>query len=802
MPGVATFDLRELLHRVFGHDDFRPHQQDVCESAAAGRDVLLVMPTGAGKSLCYQVPALARGGTALVISPLIALIEDQAQKLAGLGLRVARIHSGLPREDSRQACRDYLAGQLDFLFIAPERMRVPGFPEMLAKRKPALVAIDEAHCISQWGHDFRPDYRTLGQHLQALRPAPIIALTATATPAVQRDIVAQLSLQDPAIFITGFRRTNLAVEVHELSKPQREEYTLKRLLPEEARPAIVYAASRKQAEELAGKLGGKFPTAAYHAGLTPDVRERVQRAFLTGKLDVVVATVAFGMGVDKADVRTVVHVALPGSVEAYYQEIGRAGRDGRPSRTVLLYNFADRKLQEFFLERNYPPKDDLTRVASLLRDEFREVDELQRRAKLDRETLDRVIEKLVAQGVAVTDMSGAVRATGERGWQTGYDAQVAFRREQIDRMMAFAEGTGCRMGALVRHFGERVDGNVACGICDLCKPTTEGNGAMRTPSIHEREDLRRILQTVANRSSSSGKLFTELNITKDRSEFERMLDGLARAALVAISTDTFRNPEGRDISYKKVTVTHEGRTPDDATLATVFLRGVEGGASSGKKQKKQTSEAAVKLTPAQERLEEELRVWRKAEAAQLGKPAFFLFSDAVLRSIAAVAPKTISALGAVSGVGQGKLDAYGADVTAICRGEKKNVVADKGREPAKGSRVVVAPLGERSPAPKTTAVPKPSADQAPRHRPVILKQTHAESALTTSQEELVGKLQDWRASQARTAGLPQFLIFSDSVLRGIAQSEASSLSELETVSGFGREKVERYGAAVLNVCRG
>ena len=394
---IAPETLSELLQRVFGHRKFRAHQREVCEAAASGRDVLLVMPTGAGKSLCYQLPAMARGGTALVISPLIALMDDQAGKLSALGLRVARVHSGLSRDDARQACRDYLAGELDFLFIAPERMRVPGFPEMLARRKPSLVAIDEAHCISAWGHDFRPDYRTLGSHLPALRPAPIIALTATATPTVQKDIAKQLGLKDPAVFITGFRRENLAVEAMELSKPQRAEFTAKLLAATSARPAIVYAASRKSAEELAERLNRDFTARAYHAGLEPGVRERVQREFLAGKIDVVVATVAFGMGVDKADVRTVVHVALPGSVEAFYQEIGRAGRDGLPSRTVLLYSFADRKTQEFFLEKNYPPVSDLEQVAGVLGEEFVDPETLQRalgkkKIAMDKESLDRAIE--------------------------------------------------------------------------------------------------------------------------------------------------------------------------------------------------------------------------------------------------------------------------------------------------------------------------------------------------------------------------------------------------------------------------
>src|SRR5271168_3773486 len=392
----ANSGLLELLHRNFGFAAFRANQEEVCRAAIDGRDVLLVMPTDAGKSLCYQLPAIARGGTTLVVSPLIALMEDQVAKLAGQGLRVARIHSGRDRAESRQACVEYLDGTLQFLFIAPERLRVPGFAEMLARRKPALIAIDEAHCISAWGHDFRPDYRTLGDYLPSLRPAPVIALTATATPTVQKDIIAQLKLTKPELFIHGFRRHNLAIEVVELSKPRRNDFTAKLLKEKSNRPAIVYAPSRKAAEELAATLGGS--AAAYHAGLDPGTRERVQRNFLDGKLEVVVATIAFGMGIDKADVRTVVHTALPGSVEQYYQEIGRAGRDGQPSRTVLLHSFADRKMHDFFLERDYPAITELTRVAALLTDDYQMPDLLRQRLKMDEETFNRAVEKLIAQG--------------------------------------------------------------------------------------------------------------------------------------------------------------------------------------------------------------------------------------------------------------------------------------------------------------------------------------------------------------------------------------------------------------------
>jgi ATP-dependent DNA helicase RecQ len=734
MPTSApTEKLAEILHRVFGHTGFRPHQQEVCEAAAAGRDVLLVMPTGAGKSLCYQLPALALaqkngGGTALVISPLIALMDDQATKLTALNLRVARIHSGMGRDASRQACRDYLDGTLDFLFIAPERMRVPGFPEMLAKRKPSLIAIDEAHCISAWGHDFRPDYRTLGQHLPALRPASIIALTATATPTVQRDILQQLSLQEPAVFITGFRRENLAVEVVELSKPQRPEFALKLLKEKSARPAILYAGSRKQAEELAQTLHKHFPTAAYHAGLDPQTRERVQRAFLGGKLDCVVATVAFGMGVDKADVRTVVHVALPGSVEAYYQEIGRAGRDGLPSRTVLLHGFADRRLQEFFLEKNYPPVSDLEQVAGVLTEEFQDVETLQRalgrkKIAMGREDLDRAIEKLQGVGVAEVDMGGLVRAgDGVRGvaaWKSGYDAQVEARRAQIDRMVAFAESTECRMRLLVEHFGDTSDKARSCGLCDVCNPSGSGSAnAAHQPDTEERGWLRTILRALEGRSTSTGKLFTELKLMKDRSEFDTLLDALARAGLITIANDTFRSSEGKEITYKKATITHEGRDPDEKTLDTVWIRGsVSGGgkkrsakkasgakvrpmagrstdgwksvpfqASSPRVERQGTlagvsasavpakpkavapAVAAVELTEGQRVVEERLKHWRRAEAALAGLPSFFVFSDTVLRNIVLAGPMSLAELQQVKGVGPDKVERFGAKVVELCRG--------------------------------------------------------------------------------------------------------------------------------------
>lgn len=464
-------NLLTVLQEKFGLSEFRPHQKSSCEALMEGNDVLLVMPTGAGKSLCYQLPAIAKKQTALVISPLIALMDDQCHKLQEMGHNAQALHSNLSFEELRNNCQFYLQGKLDFLFVSPERMNIPGFVDMLVKKPLSLIVIDEAHCISQWGHDFRPDYRLFLHALNRLRPAPIIAMTASATPKVQADLIAQLqhehliSEKGLCIHVYGFWRDNIGIHFEYVNADQREDWVLDFLSDPQNQPAICYTQTRKQAVILAAHLNQHIPTLVYHAGLPNAQRKLVQTQFLEGQKQVICATIAFGMGIDHANIRSIIHLGLPNSIESYYQEIGRAGRDGKPSKAYLLFNNEDASLQQFFHDKRFPSSKHILGVLARVQNNLDRIDEWLAEEEEPQFT-QTCLEHLRAHGV-ITKI-GATYLIHPTAFIEPYEAikkERELMRNEIEKMV-YKEV--CRMQTVANYFGENID--KTCGVCDICNP--------------------------------------------------------------------------------------------------------------------------------------------------------------------------------------------------------------------------------------------------------------------------------------------------------------------------------------------
>jgi ATP-dependent DNA helicase RecQ len=362
----VTEEALSALHEHFGFEDFREGQREVITAILEGRDTVVVMPTGGGKSLCYQLPALMKPGATIVVSPLIALMKDQVDALAARHLPATFINSSIPFEEQKARIHGVRRGLYKLVYVAPERFRSAHFVETLRSIEISLFAVDEAHCISQWGHDFRPDYLRLRAAIEEIGRPQIAALTATATPYVRADIIEQLNLREPRAFVSGFDRPNLSINVVHTQK-EREKITHIKALASPGGSGIIYTSTRKAVEQVAGRLqGAGLNVIGYHAGMDEAARTKAQDDFMSGRAQMIVATNAFGMGIDKPDIRFVVHHHLPGSIEAYYQEIGRAGRDGLPSTCVLLFNYADKRTQDYFIEGSYPPPETVARVYQAL----------------------------------------------------------------------------------------------------------------------------------------------------------------------------------------------------------------------------------------------------------------------------------------------------------------------------------------------------------------------------------------------------------------------------------------------------
>ena len=480
--------LERSLHDLFGFSDFRPGQREACEAALAGHDALVVMPTGSGKSLCYQLPALVGGDLTIVVSPLVALMQDQVEALRARGREdVALVNSQQDSAANRAAIEAALEGRLRLLYVAPERFSSPGFVDRIRGAEVGLFVVDEAHCVSQWGHDFRPDYFRLADAARYVGARSLLASTATATPQVAADVVRRLGLREPLRVATGFDRPNLEFAVARPAPHEKRPLIAEALGDPEARPAIVYAGTRAGAEELAKALAREagVTTAAYHAGLPREQRAQVQRAFLADDIDVIVATNAFGMGVDKPNVRTVVHASVPASLEAYYQEAGRAGRDGAPARALLLAENRDKALHVHFIKRDELSEQMPARVAKALSglagDGGRyEADgwRLEELTGLSDEQLRAVLGHLARAGVVepapspperlvgrvVADFDG--RAAGLCRASMGDAARARWR--QYRDIWAYVESDGCRRQRILRHFGDSTPPRATGACCDVC----------------------------------------------------------------------------------------------------------------------------------------------------------------------------------------------------------------------------------------------------------------------------------------------------------------------------------------------
>ena len=485
-------DLESALRQHFGFPAFRAGQREACAAAVAGRDALVVMPTGSGKSLCYQLPALLREDLTIVVSPLVSLMQDQVEALGarGFGDHVALINSQQEAGANAEALERAACGDLRLLYVAPERFSAPRFVNGIREADVGLFVVDEAHCVSQWGHDFRPDYFRLADAARYVGARSLLASTATATPRVAADIEARLGLRDPVRVATGFDRPNLSFAVARPAGHEKAPMIVAALSEEGALPAIVYAGTRAGAEELAQELSGALEeeALAYHAGLERERRAGVQRRFLADEVRVVVATNAFGMGVDKPNVRTVVHATVPASLEAYYQESGRAGRDGRLSRALLLAENRDKALHVHFIQRDELDERLPARVAEALADAAVDLegryavaaDELQRSLGVSGDQLRALLGHLARAGVIEPAPSSPERLTGRlvRRFDRRAGAHchalategTRARWRQYREVWNYVETGGCRRRTILRHFGDPAEPAAEGPCCDACDP--------------------------------------------------------------------------------------------------------------------------------------------------------------------------------------------------------------------------------------------------------------------------------------------------------------------------------------------
>ena len=694
MPTPLRARAREALRTNFGYDDFRAGQADAVDAVLSGRDTLVVLPTGGGKSVCYQIPALLLPRLTVVVSPLISLMKDQVDALTSRRLPAAFINSTLSGNEVADRMARAQAGQIKLLYVAPERFDSGGAAERLKNIGVSLLAVDEAHCISEWGHDFRPSYRRIADVRARLGNPPTIALTATATPDVRRDIAKQLKLDNPVTIVTGFDRRNLSYRVIPTRNEQSKDEALVEAMRRTEGLGVVYASTRKAVERIAGVLQrARIPAAAYHAGLDDEHRHEVQDAFMQDRVRAIVATNAFGMGVDKATVRVVVHHAMPGTLEAYYQEAGRAGRDGQPSECVLLHSFPDRFTHEFFIRSAHPERALVEKVYATLARAADPTGLTQLSAsQLVPLVGDKAGDRAIESAMRVLALGGALRNEPESSGRVF--VRLLATPERIKRELP--DDTGMErelLRALWRAVGGRIQGGAAIDLDGL--PPGFG-GSMGATPVLERLQARQFLlwertgggtRLADPRAPLAHFAIDWALIDRRRAADMKKLDAVQQYAYTrgcrrGFVLRYFGDPAAR--------ATCEGCDNCLGTRVTGAAaersraRRTEPGAGTQRRDRQRRAmrpaygtddvlmPAAVERDEAPlEGLDAELyarlKTLRGAIAREEQVPAYVVFPDRTLAEIATRRPRTLASLHDVRGVGPAKLEKYGDRFLALVR---------------------------------------------------------------------------------------------------------------------------------------